>query len=57
VQSLVTNQAVRDDLASGKTVTVCLPSQSLRLLASTSRPAPVVVPSPRMSERQSVDQP
>jgi spermidine/putrescine transport system ATP-binding protein len=59
VQSLVTNHAVRDDLASGKPVTVCLPSQSLRLLASSSRPAPVVaaVPAPRMPQRQSVDQP
>jgi spermidine/putrescine transport system ATP-binding protein len=36
VQSLVTNASVRDDLATGQPVTVCLPSDSLRVLASSN---------------------
>jgi spermidine/putrescine transport system ATP-binding protein len=37
VQSLVTNNAMRDRLTSGQPVTVQLPSQSLRVLASSAR--------------------
>jgi hypothetical protein len=34
LQSLVTNSARRDDLSAGQPVTVHLPSESLRVLAS-----------------------
>jgi spermidine/putrescine transport system ATP-binding protein len=37
VQSLVTNNTVREDLTSGQAVTVCLSSESLRVLAASSR--------------------
>ena len=40
VQSLITNTSVRDTMTSGQPVTVCLPPQSLRVLASSSRPTP-----------------
>jgi spermidine/putrescine transport system ATP-binding protein len=43
VQSLVTNNAMRDSLTSGQPVTVQLPSQSLRVLASSAREAPATV--------------
>jgi spermidine/putrescine transport system ATP-binding protein len=43
VQSLVTNNAMRDTLTSGQPVTVQLPSQSLRVLASSAREAPATV--------------
>src|SRR4051812_15811659 len=36
VQSLVTNTSARDTLTTGQPVTVCLPSQSLRVLASST---------------------
>jgi spermidine/putrescine transport system ATP-binding protein len=36
VQSLVTNASARDNLATGQPVTVCLPSDSLRVLASSN---------------------
>jgi spermidine/putrescine transport system ATP-binding protein len=36
VQSLVTNTADRDNLTTGQPVTVCLPSESLRVLASST---------------------
>ncbi|MEP6667149.1 MAG: ABC transporter ATP-binding protein [Nocardioidaceae bacterium] len=55
VQSLVTNNAVRDNLTSGQPVTVCLPSQSLRVLASSNRPTPGL--SPRTPDHRSADQP
>ena len=42
VQSLVTNSAMRDNLASGQSVTVHLPSQSLRVLSS-ARQTPATV--------------
>jgi hypothetical protein len=38
VQSLVTNSTAQSDLSSGQPVTVCLPSESLRVLASSTRP-------------------
>jgi spermidine/putrescine transport system ATP-binding protein len=46
VQSLVTNNAMRDSLTSGQPVTVQLPSQSLRVLASSAREAPATVAQP-----------
>jgi spermidine/putrescine transport system ATP-binding protein len=43
VQSLVTNTSDREALASGQPVTVCLPSESLRVLASSRVAAPATV--------------
>jgi hypothetical protein len=40
LQSLVTNATARDDLVSGRPVTVRLPAESLRVLASSHRTAP-----------------
>jgi spermidine/putrescine transport system ATP-binding protein len=42
LQSLVTNSAGRDKLATGQAVTVHLPAASLRVLASTDRARPTV---------------
>jgi hypothetical protein len=36
LQSLITNTAERDTLSTGQPVTVCLPSDSLRVLASST---------------------
>jgi spermidine/putrescine transport system ATP-binding protein len=43
VQSLVTTNAMRDHLATGQPVTVHLPSESLRVLAPSARPAPATL--------------
>jgi len=43
VQSLVTTNAMRDDLTSGQPVTVHLPSQSLRVLAQSARETETVL--------------
>jgi molybdopterin-binding protein len=43
VQSLVTNSSVQRNLSSGQPVTIYLPSQSLRVLAPSSRSAPTHV--------------
>ncbi len=39
VQSLVTNTSDRDQLTAGQPVTVCLPPESLRVLAASATPA------------------
>jgi len=43
IQSLVTNHAMRDGLASGQPVTVQLPSQSLRVLAPSAQEVPATL--------------
>jgi spermidine/putrescine transport system ATP-binding protein len=43
LQSLVTNHALRDDLVSGQPVTVRLPPESLRVLASSRDAAPMAM--------------
>src|SRR3954452_19824530 len=43
LQSLVTNHAMRDELASGQPVTVRLPPESLRVLASSREEAPLAM--------------
>jgi spermidine/putrescine transport system ATP-binding protein len=43
LQSLVTNHSLRHDLASGQPVTVRLPSESLRVLASSGEPVPMAL--------------
>jgi hypothetical protein len=43
LQSLVTNHAMRGDLASGQPVTVRLPPESLRVLASSREEAPLAM--------------
>jgi len=42
VQSLVTNSAMRDNLATGQPVTVNLPAESLRVLSSARQTPPEV---------------
>ena len=43
VQSLVTTNAMRDELTSGQPVTVQLPSESLRVLAASAGQTPVAL--------------
>jgi spermidine/putrescine transport system ATP-binding protein len=43
VQCLVTNTAGHNGFTTGQPVTVCLPSESLRVLAASDRPAPETV--------------
>jgi spermidine/putrescine transport system ATP-binding protein len=53
VQSLHTNESTSDRYTSGQPVTVCLPPQSLRVLASDSRP--LTVPSGTLETGQLVE--
>src|SRR4051794_14242390 len=50
VQSLVTNTTDRDNLTTGQPVTVCLPSESLRVLASSTT-HPTEQPSGEVADR------
>jgi hypothetical protein len=43
LQSLVTNHALRHDLTSGQPVTVRLPAESLRVLASSGEAVPMAL--------------
>jgi spermidine/putrescine transport system ATP-binding protein len=43
LQALVTSNALRDDMATGQAVTVRLPTESLRVLASSNGTAPVAL--------------
>jgi hypothetical protein len=43
LQALVTSNALRDDMATGQAVTVRLPTESLRVLASSNGNAPVAL--------------